>query len=95
MVGKTTNLELGGYVPKVQKATQSKVFMQNAIKRAQKGAEADIIPKPKKKRRPKSSKAKVPRDPMDAVIEKHLNNPLVVEIMEKYKELEKQPGYEF
>lgn len=32
---------------------------------------------------------------MDAVIEKHLNNPLVVEIMEKYKELEKQPGYEF
>ena len=32
---------------------------------------------------------------MDAVIEKHLNNPLVVEIMEKYKELEKQPGYKY
>jgi hypothetical protein len=34
-------------------------------------------------------------DPIDAMCDKYLNDPLVVEIMEKYKELEKQPGYEF
>lgn len=34
-------------------------------------------------------------DPIDAMCDKYLNDPLVIEIMNKYKELEKQPGYEF
>lgn len=48
----------------------------------------------KSKKRSRSRKREY-KDPLDAVIEKHLNNPLVIEIMDKYKELEKQPGYEF
>jgi len=86
---------MNGYVPSKKSALQDANFIRNAIRKHDIGWEEGVIAEgvkwnnsaKVKKKRPKSRK--LPWDPIDEVCDKYLNDPLVIEIMEKYKELEK------
>ena len=82
------------------KARNDKNFMKNALKKNNLGRGQGIIAsglgrKAPSKSKLKKQKIKRRKDPCEEVADKYLNDPLVLEIIEKYKDEEKQIGFEF